>query len=90
LFGRLQPGPREPHGIGHVHESDTCAQFQELDRWEKQSAKNAQKDKDTRWTKKNDESFDERPRLEADKGRVLHMSAPWHITSVLAAPRPGS
>src|SRR3954451_12657243 len=25
--------------------------------WEKQSAKNAQKDKDARWTKKNDESF---------------------------------
>jgi hypothetical protein len=21
---------------------------------------------------------------------VLHMSGPWHITSVLAAPRPGS
>src|SRR3981189_456822 len=25
--------------------------------WEKQPAKNAQKDKDARWTKKNDESF---------------------------------
>jgi transposase, IS5 family len=25
--------------------------------WEQQSAKNAQKDKDARWTKKNDESF---------------------------------
>ena len=31
--------------------------FGGLPGWEQQLAKNAQKDKDARWTKKNDESF---------------------------------
>ena len=59
---RARPGRIEsPHAVAAA---DSCGDGEwapQLRRapegWEKQPAKNAQKDKDARWTKKNDESF---------------------------------
>jgi hypothetical protein len=40
-----------------AEENEAIKAGKTLEGWERQPAKNTQKDKDARWTKKNDESF---------------------------------
>jgi hypothetical protein len=52
--------------------------------WEKQPAKNAQKDKDARWTKKNDESF------YGYKNHPFECAHGWSCVASCRAPRRGA